>query len=127
MKDTAMKMTTKGAVPSAPKKGSKTEELSKVVLDPELEESSEDSGEDTTIKVETKARPTALPQVQSVTLSANDTVGIYFSAAVDTYPVIGSFNFQNEFGISRIKAGDRFTVPRAVAEALADKKIATIV
>lgn len=72
--------------------------------------------------VPTRNAPTVIP----ASIRDADTLEIVFLEEQFDYPVIGRFNFQTVFGVTRIRKHQKFVVPRPVALTLYDKHLVSI-
>ena len=86
----------------------------------EVVESEEETPE---VVEEAPVKKEAAPQVKAQT----DSVNFNFLVDIDPSPVVGRFRFVDELGVTTIKAGQVFAVPRHVAMHLKDKKVGVIV
>lgn len=69
-----------------------------------------------------KASATPIP----ASIAEADTLEVVFLEELLDYPIIGRFNFQREFRLTRIRKHQKFVVPRDVALTLYDKGLVTI-
>lgn len=74
--------------------------------------------------VANEQRQAAASSVASI--SDDENLDIVFLEELFDYPVIGSFNFRDRFGVSKIRKHQRFTVPKHVAMVLLDRRLVTI-